>query len=94
MLTFFSFLSFLLCRPTTDSSGRSFANNNGKNKKRDNQSILLVVEGWMLADAADDVIIDLRRLSQGTMPLAITEITTLPEGTSPPTYFETNKFTR
>ena len=49
----------------------------------------------MLAEAATDVIIDLRRLSQGTMPLAITEtnISLLPEGTSPPTYFETNKFT-
>jgi vacuolar-type H+-ATPase subunit I/STV1 len=29
----------------------------------------------------------------GTMPLAITEIGQLPAGTSPPTYFETNKFT-
>jgi hypothetical protein len=31
--------------------------------------------------------------SPGTMPLAITEIGQLPAGTSPPTYFETNKFT-
>jgi V-type H+-transporting ATPase subunit a len=51
------------------------------------------VEGWMLADAAREVIMDLRTLSQGTMPLAITEISQLPAGTSPPTYFETNKFT-
>ena len=66
-------------RPTTENhtTGTSQA---ARRQQGDNQSILLVVEGWMLADAADDVIADLRTLSKGTMPLAITEIHTLPHG--------------
>jgi hypothetical protein len=82
-------------RPTTEN--HADRNNHRGEQKSGTQtqsgSILLVVEGWMLADAAREVIMDLRTLSQGTMPLAITEISQLPAGTSPPTYFETNKFT-
>jgi len=84
-------------RPTTENHADRNHHRGGEQKSgthpKQSGSILLVVEGWMLADAAREVIMDLRTLSQGTMPLAITEIGQLPAGTSPPTYFETNKFT-
>ena len=51
-------------RPTTENHADR---NRGEHKTNQKQSgsILLVVEGWMLADAAREVIMDLRTLSQG-----------------------------
>jgi hypothetical protein len=57
-------------RPTTENhADRNNRNHQGEQKSSAHQkqsgSILLVVEGWMLADAAREVIMDLRTLSQG-----------------------------
>ena len=53
-------------RPTTEN--HADRNHRGEQKsgtQTQSGSILLVVEGWMLADAAREVIMDLRTLSQG-----------------------------
>jgi len=56
-------------RPTTENHDPDRNNRRGEQKSSAHQtqsgSILLVVEGWMLADAAREVIMDLRTLSQG-----------------------------
>ena len=57
-------------RPTTENHDPDRNNRRGGEQKssahqKQSGSILLVVEGWMLADAAREVIMDLRTLSQG-----------------------------
>jgi hypothetical protein len=56
-------------RPTTENHADRNNHRGGEQKRgthpKQSGSILLVVEGWMLADAAREVIMDLRTLSQG-----------------------------
>ena len=81
-------------RPTTETPGSmAMGLESGNDKGASSQSVLLISEGWMLAEGADHIVQQLRAASVDETPIIIMAAEP-PQGHTPPTYFETNKFTR